>query len=330
MKKKYLVIRFSSIGDIVLTSPLLRCLKNQVKEAEIHFVTKAKYHDLLVASPYIDKLHFLNDHFNEMVRNLREENFDYVIDLHQNIRSFRIKNAIRVPSVSINKLNFRKWLLVNVKIDRLPENHVVERYLHTVSFFKVVYDGQGLDYFIPEGQEYQGDLPPRFRDGYVAFIIGGTYPTKRLPASKIVDICRNCGYPFILIGGEEEAAEGDQMAEMAGENVLNLAGKTNINGSASIVKNARLVLTNDTGMMHIAAAFGKKILSFWGNTVPRFGMYPYFPHPSSRILEVDGLKCRPCSKLGFKSCPEKHFRCMNDLDTREAVSWIQANYSGQS
>jgi ADP-heptose:LPS heptosyltransferase len=329
MKKKYLVIRFSSIGDIVLTSPLLRCLKKQVEEAEIHFVTKAKYRDLLIASPYIDKLHFLNDHFGEMLKILREENFDYVIDLHQNFRSFRIKKSIPAPSVSINKLNFRKWLLVNVKIDRLPENHIVERYLKTVSFFNVDYDGLGLDYFIPEGQEYRGILPTRFRDGYIAFIIGGTYTTKRLPAGKIVEICQQTGYPFILIGGEEEAAPGDRISKLAGENVLNLAGKTSINGSASLVKNANLVLTNDTGMMHIAAAFGKKILSFWGNTVPRFGMYPYFPHPSSRILEVDGLKCRPCSKLGFRSCPQKHFRCMNDLDTGEAVSWILANYSGQ-
>jgi len=104
-----------------------------------------------------------------------------------------------------------------VKIDRLPENHVVERYLDTVSFFNVVYDGQGLDYFIPEGQEYQGNLPPLFRDGYIAFIIGGTYTTKRLPAGKVVEICQNSGYPFILIGGEEEASTGDQIEKMAGD-----------------------------------------------------------------------------------------------------------------
>lgn len=326
MKKKYLIIRFSSIGDIVLTSPLVRCLKNQVEEAEIHFVTKAKYHDLLIANPYIDRLHFLNDHFGEMLKILRNEKFDFVIDLHQNIRSFRIKSAISAPSVSINKLNFRKWLLVNVKIDRLPEDHIVERYLQTVSFFNVVYDGEGLDYFIPEGQEYRNPLPAEFRDGYIAFIIGGTYQTKRLPPDKIAEICERIHLPVILIGGVNEEKTGNLIAGRVNGQVLNLAGKTTINESASLVKNARLVLSNDTGMMHIAAAFGKKILSFWGNTVPRFGMYPFFPHSSSMILEVEGLRCRPCSKLGFKSCPQHHFRCMNDLDMNAAVNWINENF----
>lgn len=327
MKKKYLIIRFSSIGDIVLTSPLIRCLKKQVEEAEIHYVTKAKYHDLLIANPYIDKLHFLNDHFGELVKLLRNENFDFVVDLHQNIRSFRIKSAISVPSVSINKLNFRKWLLVNVKIDRLPPDHIVERYLQTVSFCNVVYDGEGLDYFIPAGQDYQHPLPAGFRNGFIAFIIGGTYPTKRLPPDKITEICKRINFPVILIGGADEAETGNLITGRVRENVLNLAGKTSINESASLVKRARLVLSNDTGMMHIAAAFGKKILSFWGNTVPRFGMYPFFPHPSSMILEVEGLRCRPCSKLGFKSCPQNHFRCMNDLNTDAAVQWINENYN---
>jgi len=79
-------------------------------------------------------------------------------------------------------------------------------------------------------------------------------------------------------------------------------------------------------MMHIAAAFRKKILSFWGNTVPKFGMYPYKPHPASRIMEVKGLPCRPCSKLGYASCPKKHLRCMNDQDIAGAVTWIRENY----
>lgn len=328
MKKKYLIIRFSSIGDIVLTSPLLRCLKNQVKEAEIHFATKAKYRDLLIANPYIDKLHFLNDHFNDLLKILKSEKFDYVIDLHQNFRSFRIKSAISAPAISINKLNFRKWLLVNIRIDRLPKDHIVERYLRTVSFFNVVYDSQGLDYFIPEGQEYHSLLPPGFSNGYIAFIIGGTYFTKRLPINKISEICKGIRYPVVIVGGPDEAFTGEEISNHSVGNVLNLAGKTTINESASLVMNAKLVLTNDTGMMHIAAAFGKKILSFWGNTVPRFGMYPFFPHPSSKILEVEGLRCRPCSKLGFGKCPRKDFRCMNDLDVDAAVRWINDNFQG--
>jgi ADP-heptose:LPS heptosyltransferase len=297
-----------------------------VNDAEIHFVTKAKYSDLLMANPNIDKLHFLNDHFRSMLKILRDEKFDYMIDLHQNIRSVRIKCAISAPSFSFNKLNFRKWLLVNVKIDRLPEDHIVDRYFRTVSFLGVSNDGQGLDYFIPAGQEYKSGLPPGFRDGYIAFIIGGTYYTKRLPVSKVSEICRSINHPVVIIGGTNENGTGEEISRLSTGNVLNLAGKTTINESACLVKSAKLVLTNDTGMMHIAAAFGKKILSFWGNTIPKLGMYPYLPHPSSAILQVEGLKCRPCSKLGFNKCPEKHFRCMNDMDVDTAIRWVNENY----
>ena len=322
-----MIIRLSSIGDIVLTSPVVRCLKQQVEGAVVHFVTKTEYAPLLKANPYIDKLHLLEDKLDGLLDELEAENFDYIIDLHQNLRSNRIKRRLQLPAFTVKKLNLRKWLLVNWKINRMPDQHIVDRYLETLSVFDVANDGRGLDYFIPAGESFDlKNLPATFQDGYLAFVLAGTYATKRLPPEKSAEICRRITCPVVLLGGKQEAETGEEIAARCGPRVLNLAGKTTLNESASLVKEARLVLTNDTGMMHMAAAFQKKILSFWGNTVPEFGMTPYQPDPASQIMQVENLGCRPCSKLGFERCPKKHFRCMNDINPDVVVEWINRNY----
>jgi ADP-heptose:LPS heptosyltransferase len=326
-KTKFLIIRLSSIGDIVLTSSLIRCLKEQVENAEIHFVTKSKYGELLFANPYVDKIHFLNRNISQLLQELKLEKPDYIIDLHKNFRSFRIKQHLGAPVFSFEKLNLQKWLRIKLGIDLLPDLHVVDRYFQTVRSFNVVDDDQGLDYYIPQGQSFDfSQLPESFRTGYVAFIIGGTYLTKRLPEDKVIEICNQIDLPVVLIGGKQEIPAGHLIDRNGGKHILNLTGKTTVNESASLVREARIILTNDTGMMHIAAAFHKKILSFWGNTIPKFGMTPYKPHPVSTILEVNGLSCRPCSKLGFQKCPKQHFRCMNDMDVLQAVEWIRENF----
>jgi ADP-heptose:LPS heptosyltransferase len=328
MKIKYLVIRFSSIGDIVLTTPVVRCLKQQVEGAEVHFVTKKKHASIVASNPFIDKVHVLTKNLSELFNNLEDEKFDYIIDLHQNIRSNRIKSRLKIPAFSFQKLNFQKYLLVRLKINRMPEKHIVDRYLETLTVFDVKNDGKGLDFFIPENEDFDTSvLPDRFQKGYIAFVIAGTYPTKRLPPEKIIEICNKIEFPVILLGGKNEQEAAKKIVENTGENLFNLTGKINLNQSASLVKNARLVLANDTGLMHIAAAFKKKILSFWGNTVPEFGMIPYLADPASKIMEVTDLKCRPCSKLGYSKCPKKHFKCMKNLDSLKAVEWINRNFN---
>ncbi|MFW5754965.1 MAG: glycosyltransferase family 9 protein [Tangfeifania sp.] len=327
MKIKYLVIRFSSIGDIVLTSPVIRCLKQQVEGAEVHFVTKKRHASIVASNPYIDKVHVLKESLPELINELEKEQFDYIIDLHQNIRSNRIKSKLKMPSFSFQKLNFKKYLLVKFKINRMPGKHIVDRYMETLSVFDVKNDGKGLDFFIPDNESYPlSELPEAFQNGYIAFVIAGTYSTKRLPAEKIIEICNGIDHPVILLGGKNESGEAQKIVDKTGKNVISLSGKISLNQSASLVRDAALVLSNDTGLMHIAAAFKKKVLSFWGNTVPEFGMVPYQADPASEIMEVKNLKCRPCSKLGYRKCPKKHFRCMRDLDSRKSVNWINRHF----
>ncbi|MCY1721124.1 glycosyltransferase family 9 protein [Prolixibacteraceae bacterium Z1-6] len=327
MKVKFLIIRFSSIGDVVLTTPVIRGLKQQVKNSEVHFVTKEEYACLLTANPYIDKLHLLGQSMSDLVHDLEKENFDYIIDLHQNFRSKKIRRRLGVEAFSVNKLNWQKMLMVSLKINKLPNQHIVDRYLETITIFDVHNDGKGLDYFINDEDAFeQGDLPAPFQNGYVAFVIAGTYFTKKLPASKVSQICQSIPFPVILLGGKEEVDEGEKVLSESKGNVLNYAGKISLNQSASLIREAKLVLTNDTGLMHIAAAFKKKILSFWGNTIPDFGMYPYETDKASDRLEIKDLKCRPCSKLGYHKCPKKHFKCMTEISVKSAVQWIHENF----
>lgn len=312
---KFLIIRLSSIGDIVLTTPVIRCLKEQVKDAEIHFLVKRQFLPVISANPYIDKFHCLDDNLSLVIKMIKEEHFDYIIDLHNNIRSFIIKSRIGIKSFTVNKINFRKWLIVNFKINWLPDIHIVDRYIETIKFFGVQNDGKGLDYFISKEEKVDlNSLPILFRHGYIALVSGGKHATKQIPAEHIIALCRSLHFPVILLGGAEDQHVGKMIAESVGENAYNACGNYNINQSAYLVKQSLLLITTDTGLMHIGAAFNKIILSVWGNTIPEFGMSPYTPHSSSEIYEVKELYCRPCSKIGFKKCPRSHFRCMEDQD----------------
>jgi len=322
-KIKILIIRFSSIGDIVLTTPVVRNLKQQVDGAEIHYITKPQFASILDHNPYIDRVHVLNDSLSETIQQLRYEHFDYIVDLHKNIRTARFKNRMKVLSFSFDKLNWEKWLLVNFKINKLPDVHIVDRYIDTVNVFDVVNDQKGLDYFIPEKDEVDlGQISEKLTSGFVGVVVGAYHNTKKLTTEKIITICKRISAPVILLGGPDNKEEGEQIKQAVGENIYNACGGFNINQSASIVKQANVILTPDTGLMHIASAFKKKIISVWGNTVPEFGMYPYLSHPDSEIVEVKGLSCRPCTKIGFTKCPKKHFKCINDLDEDYIVKKI--------
>ncbi len=304
----------------MLTTPVIRCLKEQVEDAEIHYATKKAFLPLLRANPYIDKIHVLEDNLHALIQELKIEEYDYVIDLHRSLRSQWIKSRLRIMSFTLHKINFARFLMIRFKINRLPDKHIVDRYLDTVRVFNVRNDGKGLDHFIPKEDEVSlSGLPESFREGYIALVAGAQHGTKQMPPEKMVDICRRLELPLILLGGKREEALGRQIDEQTGDNVLNACGKYNINQSASLIRQSRLVITHDTGLMHIAAAFKKKILSVWGHTIPEFGMYPYQPDPASKIFEVKGLSCRPCTKIGKEKCPKDHFRCINDIDNDAIV-----------
>ena len=313
---KFLVVRFSSIGDIVLTSPVVRHLKEQVEDAEIHYLTKKTYASLLEANPNIDRIHTFDGDMQSCIRELRDQKIDYIIDLHHNARSARIKLGLKRMDFTVHKLNWLKCLFVRFKIDRLPDKHIVDRYLETIDTFISQRDEKGLDYFIPGSDEVESDsLPPEYRKGFIGLSIGAQHSTKMLPPERLIDLCRLLKHPVIILGGPTDQSTGDFIvSSLPGQSILNACGNYSIHQSASLVRQSRVLITHDTGLMHIGAAFSKKILSVWGNTHPRFGMFPYRPGSGSIQFEVEGLACRPCSKIGYKQCPKKHFKCMMDQD----------------
>ena len=315
---KFLIVRFSSIGDIVLTTPVIRHLKNQVEDAQVHFLTKKSYASLLDANPYVDKVLSFDGDMKSCLRTLKMEEYDYIIDLHHNIRTARIKMGLKRMDFSVKKLNALKWLYVNFHVNKLPDLHMVDRNLATLKLFMEEQDKLGLDYFIPEAENVDlAKLSPEFTSGYMALALGAQHETKKLPLESLISLCEKLSFPIIILGGPEDKKTGEILVKaLPGKTILNGCGAYSIHQSASLVQQSRVLITHDTGLMHIGAAFGKKIISIWGNTVPEFGMYPYRANPASVQFEVDGLKCRPCSKIGHQTCPKKHFKCMlnQDLD----------------
>jgi ADP-heptose:LPS heptosyltransferase len=326
---KVLILRFSSIGDIVLTTPVIRTLKTQLDDVQVHYATKPPFRGMLENNPYVDRVHVLSGSLREFIRELKREAFDMVIDLHHNLRTWQIKRALGIRAYSFDKLNIEKWLLVNLKINRLPNRHIVDRYMDTVQPLGVKMDALGLDFFIPEQDEVPLEwLPPDFRNGYVAYAIGGQHATKKLPVGRMIELCDKINKPIVLLGGKEDQPAGEEIArffqrpsETDWEEgltklnkktlIYNACGLYSLNQSASLVRQARYVFTHDTGLMHIAAAFKKEIFSIWGNTVPSFGMYPY--RTRFTVLENNRLTCRPCSKIGHRQCPKGHFKCMKEI-----------------
>lgn len=302
-------------------------MKKQLDDVEIHFLTKEKHEELVRANPYIDKIHLLQGNLSDVNQRLQKERFDYVVDLHHNLRSQIVKQNLRVKTYSLHKLNVKKWLLVKFKINIMPNIHIVDRLIDTVAPLEIKNDMKGLDYFIPENEKFDfAQLPATHQNGYVAVVLAGTYHTKRFPAEKHLELLSKADVPYILLGGKSEVKLARKIEKETNRKVTNLCNKLTINQSALLVKEARLVIANDTGLMHIAAAFKKKILSIWGSTTPDLGMIPYLPDAASKMQRVDGLSCQPCSKIGRHQCPKKHFRCMLDQDTTEMASWILENF----
>ncbi len=304
---KILIIRFSSIGDIILCTPAIRCIKLQLN-AEIHFLTSAKFSNVLEANPYIDKTMVFED-FRNTLGDLRAQKYDAIIDLHKSKVSRMVSAMLFVKTYSFDKLNILKWIYVHFKVNRLPEKHLVDRYFEGLKALRVENDGMGLDYFVKE-EVVQLDV----HEPYDVLVLGAAHFTKRIPLSLSQKIIDHVSCPVILLGGLDVVDQGDILQQYSSR-VVNRIGKTSLNEAAIIMQRSQRVWSGDTGLMHMAAALKKPITVFWGNTLPAFGMYPYYGEKSEVTYvskEVQDLGCRPCSKLGYDQCPRGHFLCMED------------------
>jgi len=327
---KILIIRFSSIGDIVLASPVFRCVKQQIDNCEIHFLTRKSFKAVTENNPYIDKFHYYENNIDKLIKELKQIEFDFIIDLHNNLRSNKIKHSLKKKTYTLNKLTIQKFLLTKLKINVMPKNHITQRSLQTVEALGVKDDGLGLDYFISEKDEVKiTDIPASHQLGYVALVIGANHATKKMPTAKLQSLCKKINYPIILLGGKDETIEGQSIASIDPIKIYNACGKFSLNESADLIKKSKLVVSHDTGLQYIACAFNKDVIAIWGGTSPKLAVEPYYgsnyknnmAYPKYENIVLN-LWCQPCSKYGKSFCPLGHFNCMKLHDVNAIASKI--------
>src|SRR5690554_4132580 len=231
---KILVIRFSSIGDIVLTSPVLRCIKEQLPNVELHVLTKIQYSNLLTTNPHVDYVHEWGEDNKLVLSDLKKASFDYVIDLHKNLRTAKIKSQLRKESFSFPKLNVQKWLYVNFKWNLMPDIHIVDRYFSAVKPLGVKNDEKGIDFrikidFISFAKRFPG------QEKYIAVAIGAQFSTKRMPADKMAEILSGVSMPIVIVGGPGDREEAEVIKQLLpNQNINNTCGGLSIHESAQV------------------------------------------------------------------------------------------------
>jgi len=330
---KILIIRFSSFGDVVLSTPVPRLLKNKYPESVIHFITKKEYSSIYNNNIYVDKVIKFEKNLYQTYIKLRNEKYNLIIDLHNNLRSNYLKLLLFKRTYTYDKQFFKRWLVTNFKLN-LKIKHIASSYIETLRGLNIDYDRMGLDFYIDENNKiFKKDLPISHRNGFYSFVMGAKHFTKRLPVKKIIELCDKINKPIILIGGKDEISNSlkvenffksintdyDDIARTLDKKTIiyNLCGKLSINQSASIIQASKAVYTNDTGFMHVAAAFKKRVIAIFGSTHPNLGFYPY--KTNFFIYQNNKLSCRPCTKIGLSRCPLKHFKCMNEIKFEDVI-----------
>jgi len=316
-KLKILIIRFSSIGDVVLTSPIVRCIKEQQK-CTVHYVVKRGYLKVLENNPHIDKLHVFNDSVKEVFSELKKEKFDLVFDLQNNAKSLSIKSHIKTKTHTVNKKNWQKLLLIYFRRNVLKD-HVVDRYFACIAKAGFYNDNKGLEYHIPSDVSVNYDISKPF----IVWSVGASFYKKKLSEKQILEVCNRLTCRIVLVGGPGDQDLAASIAKKTVNPALsNFCGTLSLNESAYLVNKSGLVLTNDTGVMHIAAAFNKKTISFWGCTKPSIGFGPLID-ASRSITVLSNNSEFPCSKHG-KYCRFQSDGCIKTIPTDEIYKAVIA------
>lgn len=299
MISRILVIRLSSLGDIILSFPLLSKLKRKYPDSEITFLSKDEYAELLDLNPLIDTVMKLNSVNSK-------NDFDIVIDLQNNFRSRRFLKNFSGKIFRYKKDNLEKFLLVNFKVDLFKEVvPVYEKYIRSL-------DGMISDFSFESSMlDYRKERV--FENEYTIIAPCSRHFTKTYPKEKFIEFIKaNSNKTFVLVGSESQIDISIcNFISSECDNVLNYCGKANFGELCNLIFNSERVITNDSSILHLSEAIGKPVTALFGSTVKQFGFFPQLEN--SVVIENKDLKCRPCSHIGRSSCPKKHFRCMGEL-----------------
>ena len=327
---KALIICGESIGDVVFSTPVIRAMKVELDDTNLHALIPANASFLADENPYLDEVHlYKKGSFWKMVRDMRQRKFDVVVNLRTDWPSKLLSFLLLTKTFSCPATRWKQWLMVNLKINHLPNVHHVDKMILSLKSLGIKGDELGVDYFIPERDKVALEwLPPEFRKGFVVFPISAPYSTRKLPVDRMIELCDKINKPVILLGTKEDATTGQVintfferglsvvwekgLLELNKKTIVyNACGKFNFNQMASLIKQSWAVFTFDNDFVPVASAFRKEVFALWGNTILLFGRYPY--RTKFTILESNSVACRPCSANGFDKCPKGHFKCMRDI-----------------
>lgn len=334
---KILIIRLSSMGDIILASHLVRNIKERFINSSINIIVAEQYTEIFDNNPYITKVIKYDKTKNKFEQKQQKKEifidsgdnkYDLIIDLQRNFRSKRIYSGTGIKVLKINKNRLFKLALVYLK-KRLPgrHKHITDLYLDTVMSVGVGEDGKGLELWLPEEKQSAVYPPERFTDGAIrrrnriAIAPGAFHATKRwLPArfARLAELLQaRYNLEIVLVGGKADMEICRDIISAARANISDYSGSASIYDTARILDTCRLTITNDTGVMHISAARRVPVAAIFGSTVPEFGFTPFRVH--QEIIQKQ-LPCRPCTHYGKEACPKGHFNCMNLLEVNDVMN----------
>ena len=320
---KILVIRLGSLGDVLLTTPVIHALKLEFPAAQIDFVVKEQYKDSLLHNPNITNLFiYEKEKVKKMNSDLKATGYDLVIDLQNNIRSHILTRGLKTTIYRFKKPSFKKFLLVKFKINLLKDlKTITQRYADTA---RVHIEAEEPKLFLPPNST------SRLMDGfnYIGFCPGSKHFTKRWLPEYFVQLGNELvkrGYKIVLFGGKSD----NELCNLISGKIhgcINLQNDDQLLQTAVDMKKCMLVLTNDSGLMHTASALDVPIVAIFGSTVREFG----FSTAGARnlILENKSLSCRPCSHIGKSNCPQKHFKCMKEITPEYVLDRLQLTKEG--
>ena len=272
---KLLLVRFSSIPDIILASPLIRCLKKQVSDLELHFLTDDACRYTVEFNPYIDKLHVLAHSWELMVEELKTEGYDWVIDLEHSGASHCLKKEIKAKTISVKNYSWKQAMYKLSGINLFPSSHRIEQCLETAKTFGVKMDGGWLDYFIaPHEETTKNDIPTSHFAGFIACVIADE-DSEQWSLQNWIQFCKEIDHPVILLGDKKDAARGQEIAESDPVKIYNACGKFSFNESADLIKKSKLVLAPATGLLYTAAAYKRPLVWLYDGRLPSYTRAPY-------------------------------------------------------
>jgi len=332
---KILVTRFSSLGDVVLTTPVYHNLKLSYPDSRISVAVKEKFADILQGNPYIDNLIILKDGESifSLIKRIRSENFDVLIDLHNKLRSVILRMFCGIPDVFVYRKNaISKYLYIkNSAKSSFTTKHTIEKYLDVLKEMGIHPTIQSPEIFV---DDYFNYFCENYKIGQNDLLIGinpgSVWPTKKWLPERFAEVAdwltTHYGAKIVFIGANNDRDDVNKVLAKMKHQYIDLCGQTSLKELAAFISRCSLFITNDSGPMHIATAFQVPLVAIFGSTTKELGFAPYGENNS--IVEVD-LSCRPCSSHGLKECPKKHFKCMRDISSEKvflaAKSFLDKN-----